>query len=240
MTRSRWLAWRPDTPILEKTASRGPSKPSKPLPGTTDKTIKTGFDGFDGPLLVKSPKIEAPRAAEPSDQEDLAAAAALLNRTGCRVMRLDQRDPSTIGIWSDLDSPAIRSALHILGVDELPIRYLDGPGVPLRYKLRHVAGEPLPESVRLEMERSPEPWRVREQMLGRGWRFVPWPTPAEKPPAIDPADGIRPVAEWGGACGRGFVSNARFGPNQPVIPRTHRKSTRARKPASPRKRRANA
>jgi hypothetical protein len=34
------------------------------------------------------------------------------------------------------------------------------------------------------------------------------------------------MAEWGASCGRGFVSNSRFGPNQLVIPRTNRAVTR--------------
>jgi hypothetical protein len=164
---------------------------------------------------------------KPTDQER-AAATALLNRAGCRIMRLDGGD--AIGVWSDLDSPAIRNALHVLKAEELPIRYLDGPGVPLRYKLRRTAGEPVPTHIRLKMERHPEPWKVREQMLGPAWR--PWPTTTpERSHPVDPATGIRPIAEWGAECGRGLVST----------PRTRRKTTRQRrKPTAPRKRRAGA
>jgi hypothetical protein len=43
---------------------------------------------------------------------------------------------------------------------------------------------------------------------------------------MNPETGIRPFEEWGCSCGRGFVSNARFGPNQPVIPRTSHATTR--------------
>jgi hypothetical protein len=107
---------------------------------------------------------------EPSDGE-VAYANAILGRTGCRLMRLEASD--AIGIWSDLDSPAIRNALHIMGSGELPV-YLDGPNVPLRYKLRRVPGEPVPSHVRLEMERSAEPWKVRNRMA---CKFVPWPFP---------------------------------------------------------------
>jgi hypothetical protein len=49
--------------------------------------------------------------------------------------------------------------------------------------------------------------------------------PAKKPHTIDPATGIWPIAEWGAACGRGFVSHPRFGADQ-VIPRTNRATTR--------------
>jgi hypothetical protein len=223
------MDWRPDPQILEKTATR---EPSKPLPGATDKTIKTGFDGFDGSQLAVFSQIEATPDAAPSDQE-LVAATAILNRAGVRIMRLEGGE--AIGVWSDLDLPAIRAALRILGMGELPVRYLDGPAVPLKYKLRRIAGEPVPEYVRLEMERSSEPWKVREQMLGLAWRFVPWPAVPEPAYSIDPATGVRPINEWGGACGGGFVSAARFGPGDLVIPRTRRKTTR--KPPTPRKRR---
>ena len=42
---------------------------------------------------------------------------------------------------------------------------------------------------------------------------------------IDPETQIKPIGEWGGACGRGFVSDARFGSGQ-VIKRTNRETTR--------------
>jgi hypothetical protein len=172
--------------------------------------------------------------------EELTRAGAVLRQAGIRLMRLVGAD--AVGVWSDLDSPAIRSALRILGSCELPVLYLDGPGVPLRYKLRRVSGEPVPEYVLREMERSPKPWKVRARMLGPAWRFVPWPAaPEAKPHTIDPATGIRPTAEWGASCGRGFVSAARFSKRDPVIPRTNRATTRKwRALDSPQKRSADA
>jgi hypothetical protein len=79
---------------------------------------------------------------------------------------------TTIGIWSDLDGPEARKALRVFGSDGLPVRYLDGAAVPMRYKLRRVEGEPVPQSVLLEMERSlREPWKVRDRLLQEmGWR----------------------------------------------------------------------
>lgn len=44
--------------------------------------------------------------------------------------------------------------------------------------------------------------------------------------SIDPETGIWPIREWGAACGRGFVSAARFGANSQVIPRTNRNTSR--------------
>lgn len=39
--------------------------------------------------------------------------------------------------------------------------------------------------------------------------------------------GSGPPWSWGNACGRGWVSDPRFGPGQTVIPRTNRAVTRA-------------
>jgi hypothetical protein len=41
--------------------------------------------------------------------------------------------------------------------------------------------------------------------------------------------GIGPPWSWGHACSRGWVSDARFGPGQTVIPRTNRAAQRKRK-----------
>lgn len=72
----------------------------------------------------------------------------------------------TIGIWSDLDGPQIRGALRALGSAEVLVRYLDGAGIPTRYKLRRVEGEPVPMNVLAEMERHPDqPRTVRDRML---------------------------------------------------------------------------
>jgi hypothetical protein len=78
-------------------------------------------------------------------------AASMLSRDGVRIMRLDGQ--FTIGVWSDLDSAKIRVALRTLDMDHLPVRYLDGAGIPPRYRLRRVEGEPVPMSVLAEMER---------------------------------------------------------------------------------------
>jgi hypothetical protein len=159
-------------------------------------------------------------AAEPT-AEELAWASAVFAQTGVRLVNLDGR--LHIGIWSDLDNPAIRAAIATFHPEGVSVIYLDGPVTPVRYKLRRVPGEPVPTPVRLEMERSQEPWKVRSKS---NCQFVPWPLAETKPYTVDPETGIRPIAEWGACCGRGFVSNARFGPNQLVIPRTNRAITR--------------
>ena len=111
-----------------------------------------------------------------SDAAELARASAILNRAGVRIMQLD--GDTTIGVWSDLDGPKVRAALGIYGSERLPVRYLDGAAVPMRYKLRRVEGEPVPRNVRSEMERNPrEPWKVRDRMLremGWGSRASTW------------------------------------------------------------------
>ena len=151
--RSRWLDWNSTTCISGDSAGGEPTKPSKP-----------GSVGFVGATSPESPKIHA----EPAP-EVLARASAVLNRGGVRIMQLD--GVTTIGIWSDLDGSEIRRALRTFGSGHLPVRYLDGAGVPTRYKLRHVQGEPVPLDVLAEMERHPdEPWKVRDRMLQEmGW-----------------------------------------------------------------------
>jgi hypothetical protein len=123
----------------------------------------------------------------------------------------------TVGIWSDLDCLEIREALKLFGSGDAPVRYVDGSGIPVRYKLRRVAGDPVPMNVLAEMERHPaEPWKVRDRMLREmKWHAKPIPWPAEsdrqktaasaKP--IDPSTGIWPISEWGTQCGRGLPRN---------------------------------
>jgi len=151
--RSRWLDWTPKTPISADSAEGEPTKPSKP-----------GSVGFVGVTSAESPEIHIDRAPA-----ELARASAGLNRAGVRLMQLD--GVTTVGIWSDLDGPELRKALRTFGSDQLPIRYLDGSGVPARYKLRRVPGDPVPMNVLIEMEKHPEePWKVRDRMLQEmGW-----------------------------------------------------------------------
>lgn len=51
---------------------------------------------------------------------------------------------------------------------------------------------------------------------------------SDESPKTDPQTGIKPISEWGGACKRGFVSDARFdsGKGDQVIKRTNRAKTR--------------
>jgi hypothetical protein len=76
-----------------------------------------------------------------------------------------------IGVWSDRDSSEIREALRIMGMDELPIRYLDGDDAPAMYKDRDVEGEPVPMAVLRAMEADADaPWMIRDRMLAEmGW-----------------------------------------------------------------------
>ena len=103
----------------------------------------------------------------------LACAAAVLSRAGVRLMRVD--DEEVVGIWSDLDGPEVRDALRTFGSDSLPVRYLDGDRIPMRFKLRRVDGEPVTPEIRAAMERAHEkPWTVRNRMLKEiGWNVKP-------------------------------------------------------------------
>jgi hypothetical protein len=105
---------------------------------------------------------------EPTSEMPIAAqhayARGVLNRTGVRIMALE--DGQTVGIWSDLDSRQVRAAVETLGMEAWPIKYLDEPEIPARYKLRQIAGKPVPASVLLQMIRaSSDPWERRDIML---------------------------------------------------------------------------
>jgi hypothetical protein len=140
-SQSRWMDWKPSVRV---SAGREPTKPSK-----------LGSVSFDG-KTPKSPEVEAG-----PDPTELGRAASVLNRAGARILRVF--GAATIGLWSDLDGPELRAALRVLELQRLPIRYLDGDGIPTQYKLRRVEGEPVPKSVLAQMERRPaDPWRVRD------------------------------------------------------------------------------
>jgi hypothetical protein len=249
---------------------------------------------------------------------EMDRASEILSWAGMRLMELD--GVMTVGLWSDLDCPEIREALRVFGSGEAPVRYLDGPSVPDRFKLRRVAGDPVPLSVLAEMEQhSEEPWKVRNELLlkmdwhqasswnvwvrrrndriflrdaalhepddpeawfdrqyyvAHAWAlWMQWrerfPEEADRwrreyagdrgdlnwllegfagldvvcettdqsgrcpitlagsgEKQIDPQTGIWPISEWGAECGRGLVSDARFGYDNRVIKRTNRATSR--------------
>jgi hypothetical protein len=95
------------------------------------------------PLVSLLSALSSPPGNGFSDREPVGQAQTrqVLNRAGCRLMRLETG--FTVGVWSDLDSPQIRAALHVLALDRLPIAYLDGD-VPEKFKTRKVAGESVP------------------------------------------------------------------------------------------------
>jgi hypothetical protein len=112
------MNWKPKAQILEDRAENEPTKTSE-----TDSVV------FVGATFAESPEIEAG-----PDPAELARASGVLNRAGVRIMALE--GGATIGVWSDLDGPEVRAALRTFGSDRLPVRYLDGAGVPMRYKAR--------------------------------------------------------------------------------------------------------
>ena len=100
-------------------------------------------------------------------EAEIDHALTVVNRRGVRIMAL--ADDVTIGVWSDLDGREIRAALRVLEMDQRPVRYLDGAGIPIRYKARRVAGEAVPLNVLAEMEANPEqPWLVRDRLFKQG------------------------------------------------------------------------
>jgi hypothetical protein len=61
-------------------------------------------------------------------------AQLLLNRRGVTTRLL--HGISTLLIPSDRDGPAVRLAIRILGLDDVPVRYLDADGIPARLQER--------------------------------------------------------------------------------------------------------
>jgi hypothetical protein len=111
--------------------------------------------------------------AEP-DPKQLTWASAVYRLNGVRLISVDG-NLAAIGIWSDLDGPHIREAIRIYGNQDLPVRYLDGRDVPMRYKVRNVEGDPVPLSIVKAMDKANaagEPaWDTRDCMLASiKWR----------------------------------------------------------------------
>jgi hypothetical protein len=106
-----------------------------------------------------------PKIQGQGNQTDIERAKALLRAIDMRLMELDCG--TTVGLWSDRDGPPVRAALRALEFDRLPLRYLDGPGIPDQHKLRSVAGEPVPMFILDEMMKhiDEEPWERRDIML---------------------------------------------------------------------------
>ncbi len=120
----------------------------------------------DAVETLKAFKTEALTLLSEPTATELDAASHVLRRNGVRFMQIDGKHVG--GVWSDLDGPELRAALRILGTDHLPVRYLDGTGIPARYKLRDVPGQPVPLSVLAAMELEPfEPWKVRDRQAKR-------------------------------------------------------------------------
>jgi len=170
------MNWKPEARILANTAENDPTKTSEMV-----SVVSVGATSAESPEIEAGP-----------DPAELARASGVLNRAGVRIMALE--GGATIGVWSDLDGPEVRAALRTFGSDALPVRYLDGAGVPMRFKARRVDGEPVPMSVLAEMEQrqadlmeAPDPmatsdpskgrpieheypWTVRDRMLNElGW-----------------------------------------------------------------------
>ena len=83
-----------------------------------------------------------PASESPTEPEDLQdpdraesgplAALNLLNKSGVRIMLLGRR--YVLGIWRELDCEELRSAIRALRLTALPVRYLDDPEVPEKYR----------------------------------------------------------------------------------------------------------
>jgi len=82
----------------------------------------------------------APEGAEIVRDEDVrwvqqSAAVDLLHEAGVRIMESPAGpERFVLGVWRDLDSPELREAFRLLRLERLPLRYLDDPSVPEKYR----------------------------------------------------------------------------------------------------------
>ena len=115
-----------------------------------------------GEIEARSEPAEIPPTSALEEREHTNT---ILGRAGLRLMALE--GGVTVGIWSDLDSAELRTALAVFHPSGIPpILYLDSSGIPDKYKERRVAGEPVPRDVLHAMEKTAAaPWTVRDQML---------------------------------------------------------------------------
>jgi hypothetical protein len=144
-------------------------------PGAAPPAIPPAAD----PPEMPSPAVETTSknggvATEPP-QGQIDRAGEILASAGMRLMELE--GVTTVGLWSDLDSPQVRAAIAAFHPGGILVRYLDGD-VPMRFKLRRVPGEPVPANVLAAMEQEPnQPWAVRDRRLEEiGWSpdGIPW------------------------------------------------------------------
>lgn len=113
-----------------------------------------------------------------SEEERNTSALAWANQVyklnGVRLLSTDGQ-LTGIGVWSDLDGPHIREAIAIFGNQDIPVRYVDGPNIPMKYKVRKMKGTPVPLDVVAAMDKANlahrPAWEVRDRMLAEiKWR----------------------------------------------------------------------
>ncbi len=181
---SKWLTWK--APIFSPSPKSEPPKPPKPTLERLDRPNRGGFgvvaDGEKGSAIFSlPPRSEPPKPPKPTgegpeegsvgfvgavlgESSKIERARAALDRAGVRFLTIGGE--RVAGVWSDRDGERVREALREVGAGALPVRYLDGPGVPDHWKGRLTPGEPVPLNVLDAMMRATgEPWRVRDEML---------------------------------------------------------------------------
>jgi len=80
-----------------------------------------------------------PLDAEVIRDEDVAwvqrsAAVGILNERGVRIIETGGPERFRLGVWRDLDSNELRQALLVLRLDRFPLRYLEDPSIPEKYR----------------------------------------------------------------------------------------------------------
>ena len=68
---------------------------------------------------------------------ETADSLRVLNFVGARIIRAG--DSFAVGMWQDLDCNEIRACIVSVGMADLGVVHLDGPGVPPQYNVRRCA-----------------------------------------------------------------------------------------------------
>ena len=147
-----WMNWHaPESSVAQEETVQ---KVQKSIVSIFAPSLHRGFDPGDG---LNTETGETSQVAQPYPNEERQSALRLLNEIGCRLMDIDGK--RAIGVWPELDDPKFKEALRVVGMDHLPVAWLDNPAIPAKYRTCH------PKVQRLREARKPVSWE--EWILSR-------------------------------------------------------------------------
>jgi hypothetical protein len=97
-----------------------------------------GTNNQSGSFLLRWLKADVAVSSTPTAETAgmlPTTAKAILNDAGVRIMILDGK--YILGVWRDAYTSEVRAAVESLLMGHMPVRFLEDPDIPLRYKVRH-------------------------------------------------------------------------------------------------------